>query len=206
MPQNPASPNTSLFPIQNASVAEDSEGMEEVFAMIAAGLYSLASMLVGEGEQSARLVEEAIACTQVSPCTDPQIARHSSRRLLGAAALEVLARRDPGSLAAPEGLAPASTCIDDDDLASAGISSEELAQMIGGPERERVRKWLEGLPTWMRTVFVLRAVAGLSAAETAALLASHGGRQAAAWTPEAAREVFRQGLCSLASQLLRNRE
>jgi hypothetical protein len=55
---------------------------------------------------------------------------------------------------------------------------------------------------WMRTVFVLRAVAGLSAVETASLLKAHGGPQAASWTPEATREVFRQGLCSLASQLL----
>jgi hypothetical protein len=58
----------------------------------------------------------------------------------------------------------------------------------------------------MRTVFVLRAVAGFNAVETAELLKAHGGPQAAAWTPETAREVFRQGLCSLASQVLRNRE
>jgi hypothetical protein len=45
-------------------------------------------------------------------------------------------------------------------------------------------------------------VAGLSAAETAGLLAEHGGPQAANWTPDAVRELFRQGLCSLASQVL----
>jgi len=74
--------------------------------------------------------------------------------------------------------------------------------MIGGPERDRVRKWLASLPTAMRSVFVLRAVAGFTAAEAAALLVAHGGPQAAGWTPEAVREVFRQGLCSLASQLI----
>jgi DNA-directed RNA polymerase specialized sigma24 family protein len=207
MPQEPTPANDKLFLIQpTPDGAAAFEGMEEIFELIAAGLYSLAAMLVGEGEQSARLVEEAIASTQVSPCTDPQEARQSSQRSLGAAALEVLAERDPGSLAALEGLAPATTCIDEDDLASAGISSEELAIMIGGPERDRVRKWLESLPTWMRAVFVLRAVAGISAAETADLLKVHGGPQAAAWTPEAVREVFRQGLCSLASQLLRSRD
>ena len=195
---------TPLPPILDGDQAID--GMEEIFELIAAGLYSLASMLVGEGEQSARLVEEAISSAQVSPCADPQEARLSSRRTLSAAALELLAQRDPGSLAAPEGLAPATTCIDDDDLASAGISTEELASMIGGPERDRVRKWLESLPTWMRAVFVLRAVAGFTAAETAELLQTHVRPQAATWTPEAVREVFRQGLCSLASQLLRNRE
>jgi hypothetical protein len=74
--------------------------------------------------------------------------------------------------------------------------------MISGPEREHVREWLVSLPTWMRAVFALRAVAGFNAAETAALLKLYGGSHAAAWTPEAVSEVFRQGLCSLASQVL----
>jgi DNA-directed RNA polymerase specialized sigma24 family protein len=182
--------------------ARTSEGLQEIVEQIAAGLYSLSSMLVGEGEDSERLVETAIADAEISVCQDPQVARQSSQRALAAAALELLASRDPGSLAAPEGLAPASTCIDDDDLAAAGISSEELKSMIAGSDRDRVREWLASLPMWMRTVFALRAVAGLSAVETSTLLKAHGGPQAAAWSPEAAREVFRQGLCSLASQLL----
>ena len=74
--------------------------------------------------------------------------------------------------------------------------------MIAGPDRDRVRAWLESLPTALRTIYVLRAVAGLTATETADLLAQHGGRLAAGWTPEAVRELFRQGLCSLASQLI----
>jgi DNA-directed RNA polymerase specialized sigma24 family protein len=185
---------------QNAAGA--SEGLKEIVELVAAGLYSLASMLLGEGKDSERLVETAIANAEISVCQDPQEAIQSSRRALSAAAIELLAGRSPGTLAAPEGLAPASTCIEDDDLASAGISTEELENMISGPERDRVRKWLLGLPAWMRTVFVLRAVACFSAAETAGLLQAHGGPQAAAWTPEAAREVFRQGLCSLASQLI----
>jgi hypothetical protein len=65
-----------------------------------------------------------------------------------------------------------------------------------------VRKWLASLPTAMRSVFVLRAVAGFTAAESAALLVAHGGPLAAGWTAEAVREIFRQGLCSLASQLI----
>jgi DNA-directed RNA polymerase specialized sigma24 family protein len=178
------------------------DGMEEIFELVAAGLYSLASMLVGEGEESGRLVEEAVATAQVSPCADPQEARRSCRRALAVAALKLLAKRCPGCLDAPQGLAPATTCIEGDDLASAGISAEELEIMISGKERERVREWLTSLPVWMRTVFALRAVAGFNAAETAELLKSHGGPQAAAWTPELVSEVFRQGLCSLASQVL----
>jgi hypothetical protein len=193
-------------PKDEATVAKALEGLDDLFDRIAAKLYKMASMLVGEGEESVRLVETAIANAEVSVCQDSTAARKSSRRALGAAALELLAARDPGCLAAPEELAPASICIDDDDLAATGISTEELESMIAGPERERVREWLESLPTAMRSVFVLRAVAGFTTEETAALLqnhaGAHGGPRAAGWNLQAVREVFRQGLCSLASQLI----
>ncbi|MGD0939809.1 MAG: hypothetical protein ABR905_08845 [Terracidiphilus sp.] len=206
MPQEIHPPHNSSIPDIPRSSEQTgvglSEGLQEIVEQIASGLYSLASMLVGEGEDSERLVESAIANAEISVCQDPQEARQSSQRALAVAAIKLLAGRDPSGLAAPEGLAPASTCIDDDDLAAAGISSEELSSMISGPDRDRVRKWLASLPIWMRTVFVLRAVAGFSALETAALLKANGGPQGAGWGPEATREVFRQGLCSLASQLL----
>jgi len=189
-------------PNDEATVSKAFEGMDAMFELIAAGLYSLASMLAGEGEESVRLVETAVATAEVSVCHDPQTARQSSRRALCAAALELLVRRDAASLAAPGGLQPASTCIEDDDLAAVGISTQELEQIISGPDRDRVRNWLAGLPTATRAVFVLRAVAGFSAADTAGLLAAHGGTPAAGWTTETVREVFRQGLCSLASQLI----
>jgi hypothetical protein len=189
-------------PKDDATVTKALEGWDEMLDLIAAGLYSLASMMVGEGEDSVRLVETAIANGEVSACHDPMQARQSSRRALCAPALEVLEQRNPGCLAAPQGLASAETCIEDDDLDAAGVSSEELERMIAGPDRDRVRKWLASLPAAMRTIFVLRAVAGLTASETAELLISHGGPQAAGWTPDAVREFFRQGLCSLASQLI----
>jgi DNA-directed RNA polymerase specialized sigma24 family protein len=189
-------------PKDDATIAEALEGQDEIFELIAAGLYSLASMLVGEGEESVQLVETAVATAEVSLCHDPQTARMSSRRALSTAALGVLAKRDPESLAVPEGLEKSSTCIEDDDVTSAGISNEEFENMIGGPDRERVRKWLESLPMIVRNIFVLRAVAGFTAVETAELLKTRGGAAAVGWTPEAVREVFRQGLCSLASQLI----
>jgi hypothetical protein len=74
--------------------------------------------------------------------------------------------------------------------------------MLAGPDRDRVRNWLANLGTVPRTIFVLRAVAGFSAAETAALLTAHGGPKAAAWSADAVSEFCRQGLCSLASQLI----
>jgi hypothetical protein len=189
-------------PKDDATVAQALEGMDDIVELIAAGLYSLASMLVGEGEGSVGLVETAIAKAEVSVCHDPVVARKSSRRALCTAALDILEQRSPGSLAAPEGLEPAATCIEDDDMDAAGVSSEELERMIAGPDRERVRTWLASLPAAMRTIFVLRAVAGFTTAETVALLKAHGGPRAAGWSGDAVREFFRRGLCSLASQLL----
>jgi len=186
----------------DATVAHALKGMEGMLDAIAAGMYSLASMLVGEGEEGVRLVETAVETAEVSACQDAGEARMSSRRALVNAGLELLARREPGSLAAPEGIEPAGGCIEDDDLEAAGVSRDELERMIAGPARDRVRAWLEKLPAGLRTVFVLRAVAGFSAVETAGLLAEHGGPQAAGWSVEAVRSVFRQGLCSLASQLI----
>lgn len=177
-------------------------GLDEMLDIIAAGLYNLASMLVGEGEESVRLVEYTISTAEVSKCGDHFEARRSSRLALVKAALETIARREPGSLAAPTGETGPVTCIEDDDLDSAGVSAKELEQMIAGPDRDRVREWLANLPISVRAVFVLRAVAGFSSEETAALLATHGGLGAESWTSSSVRDVFRQGLCSLASQLI----
>jgi hypothetical protein len=223
MDQNPAS--SSLFPHQpipegadafshqvhtlldgqpkdEAAVARAFDGMDAMFDRIAAGLYSLASMLVGEGEESVRLVETAVATADIAPGATPLEGRKSSRRALARAALQFIERNHPGSLAAPSALQARASCIEDDDLESAGVSAEELASMIAGPDRDRVRQWLAGLPISVRVVFALRAVAGLSAPETASLLAASGGPSAAGWNSDSVREVFRQGLCSLASQLL----
>jgi hypothetical protein len=189
-------------PKDEAAVNQALEGMDDIVDQIAAGLYNLASMLVGEGEDSIKLVETAIATTEVSVCHDPVEARKNSRKALCGAAIAIIGKRGPTALVAPEGLAPVETCLDDDDLDSAGVTREDLERVISGPDRARVKNWLTGLPTAVRTIFVLRAVASMSAVETADLLADHGGPQAAGWTPDAVREIFRRGLCSLASQLI----
>ena len=181
--------------------AQALEGMDSMFDRIAAGLYSLASMLVGEGEDSIRLVETAVSTAEVSACSSADDARRSSRLALATAAVELIAKRNPESLAAPEGLEPAVTCIEDNDLDAAAEARDAMERMIAGPDRDRVRAWLESLPTSLRTIYVLRAVAELTTAETAELLAAHGG-PAAEWAPEQVRELFRQALCSLASQLI----
>jgi len=189
-------------PKDEATVEQAFSGLDEMFDRIAAGLYSLGSMLVGEGEDSVRLVETAVATAEVSACDDAAQARKSSRLALSRAAIELLDKRAPGCLAAPAGLEAGGTCIEDDDLDAAGVSKDEFARMLAGPDRDRVRAWLNGLPIEQRVTFVLRAVAGFSSSETAELLAGHGGNGAEGWNADAVRVVFRQALCSLASQLI----
>ena len=190
-------------PKDEVTVHQALAGMDEMLDKIAAGLYSLASMLVGEGEDSIRLVETAVARADISGCGgDAKLARQSSRSAMCSAAIETLVKRDPQSLAAPQDTEPSATCIEEDDLSAAGISTAELESMLAGPNRESVRKWLEGLSTETRVIFVIRAVAGFSSDETAALLSGHGGPSANGWTAEGVRVAFRQGLCSLASQLI----
>jgi hypothetical protein len=184
------------IPIPNSSFTENT------FDNMAAGLYSLASMLVGEGEDSIRLVESAIATAGVSTRSSIEEAHRGSRMALATAAIDLLARRNSEGLAAPADLQHAVTCIEDDDLDAAAEAREAMEQMIAGPDRDRVRAWLESLPAAMRTIYVLRAVAEFSASDTASLLVAHGGPGAAGWTPDAVRELFRQALCSLASQLI----
>jgi len=185
-----------------ATVARALEGMDAMFNHMAAKLYTLASMLVGEGEESVALVETAIANVDAASCKDPLEGGKNCRLALSTSAIEHLARREPGSLAVPASTAGVSTCIEDDDLDAAGEAGDHFERMIAGQGRDRVRNWLAALPADLRTVFALRAVAGFSSDETAALLAVHGGQGAQAWTPPAVRETFRQGLCSLATQLL----
>jgi DNA-directed RNA polymerase specialized sigma24 family protein len=210
MPEETPIPDSSLTspqpldgqPKDEATVAEAFEGLDGMFDLIAAGLYSMASMLVGEGEDSIQLVETAVTNAEVSECSDAEEARRSSRRALVTAAIQLIAARDPQGLAAPEGLQHAVTCIEDDDLDAAAEARDALEKMIAGPDRDRVRNWLESLPPAMRTIYVVRAVAGLTTQETADLLAIHGGPHASGWNAEAVRELFRQALCSLASQLI----
>jgi hypothetical protein len=176
--------------------------MDDAFDRMASALYSLASMLAGEGEDSIGLVEIAVATAESAADSGAEEALRRGQLALATAAVELIGGCDPEGLAAPQDLEPAVTCIEDDDLDAAAAAREEMERMIAGPDRDRVRAWLESLPTALRTIYVLRAVAGLTATETADLLAQHGGRLAAGWTPEAVRELFRQGLCSLASQLI----
>ncbi len=193
-------------PQKDASVAEaELVGWEGWLETIASDLYRLASMVLGEGEAAVHLVEEVVTELDLSSCGDHAEARRQARLLLAAKAIDLLAARDAAALAAVAAEDGPVSCIEDEDLSSAGLTREELEQMLDGPERPRLRGWLEGLATSLRVIFALRAVAGLSSAVVAGLLNDHGILDANAelyWTPVAVSGTFRQGLCSLASQLL----
>jgi hypothetical protein len=214
VPEEPLHPQGAAFfeqitgmldgqPKDPAAVEAALSGWDGLLEKIAGELYHISSMLLGEGEDSVRLIEQVVATVDLPACRDHVEARHNSRMALAAQAIVLLAGRDAAALAtpSPEDSGPVS-CIEDDDLEAAGVTPDELEQMISGPEGHRLRDWLEGLSVPLRVVFVLRAVAGLSSPEVAGLLAEHGGQAAQDWTPDAVRGTFRQALCSLASQLI----
>lgn len=181
-------------------------GADGSLERIAADLYRIGSMLLGEGEDAVGLIERFVADADLPAEGSAREARHTAHLLLAADAISILDQRDsvnqPSSLAAPGAGSGPAGCIEDDDLEAAGVTPDELEQMISGPEGHRLRDWLEGLPVSLRVIFVLRAVAGLTSAEISGLLVDHGGPAAKDWTPDAVRGSFRQALCSLASQLI----
>ena len=227
MPSNPISLDRSFVPEeplhpQGAAFFEQVSGMldgqphdpaavkaalsdwDGLLEKIAGELYRISSMLIGEGEESIRLIEQVVATVDLPACHDQTEARHNSRLALAAQAIAKLAGRDASALAAPEeGDSSPASCIEDDDLDAAGVSRAELEQMI---ERSRIAiacgTGSRASPASSARVFVLRAITGLTSTEIAGLLAEHGGSGAQNWTPDAVRSTFRQALCSLASQLI----
>ena len=186
------------------SITDAPQNGAELLQQVAGQLYHLGTMLLGDSDATVELIEQAIATAELPACADLSTARHNAQVAMAAAAIEMLSRRDPSSLAAPTGESGPPNCIGDDDLDAAGVSPEQIEQLVSGPDRSHLRNWIEGLPVAERTIFVLRAVAGLSTPEVAGLLALHGGRAAQGWMTDAVRSVFRQALCSLASQLLQD--
>jgi hypothetical protein len=189
-------PNDSL----GSSLGSELPGSGSVLEIIAADLYRIGSMILGEGEDTIGLIEQAVTTVDISSDSEP--ASHSGRLALAAGAIELIQRHDPAQFAAPADDSGPASCIEDDELDAAGVTRAELEQMLAGEDARSLRTWLEGLAVPLRVIFVLRAVAGLSSVEVAALLAEHGGPTAENWTPDAVRGNFRQALCSLASQLL----
>ena len=203
MPSNPLSSDSKTLPemLDGQPVSND-----VLLDQIAAELYHVASMILGEGEETVRIVEEAVMQLDLTAAggreEDREQERQDARLAIAGDAVALLGQRNPADFAAPgENSGPVS-CIEDDELDAAGVSRAELERMLTGPDQQHLRGWLEGLSVSLRVIFVLRAVAGLSSGEIAGVLGEHGGAQSQAWTSDAVRTEFRQGLCSLASQLL----
>jgi DNA-directed RNA polymerase specialized sigma24 family protein len=167
----------------------------------AAKLFQTAALLLGDGAEAVRLVEETMAEVEVDPCADGSQATAVLQNQLVQAAIRELSQREPGSFAAAETGGGNALCIDDDDVSAAGITSSQLSQLLQGGGRGQLRDWLEHLPPAQRAVFVERAMLGRDNASTAQTLRTAGGETAAGWTADKVSGVFRQALCSLANSL-----
>jgi hypothetical protein len=160
-------------------------------------MYRFAALMLGSELEALRLVESTVATVEIDPCADPQAARGlvSDRVLDGA--LEIMHRQDPASFADVPEAAPISSCFDTDDAAA--LSGDQIADLVGGAGRSRLREWLSRLSQAQRAVFVQRAVLGKDNAATATALNRFA--RPSIWTPDAVGSLFRQALCSLASSL-----
>jgi hypothetical protein len=203
MPLSPLSPESGPRPDTLDSSPERAATSNDVLLDgIAAGLYHFTSMLLGESEETIGIVEQVVTRIDLHTAETIQVVTNNARLDAAARAVALLAHRNPSAFAAPvEDSGPAS-CIEDEELDAAGVSRAELERMLTSSDQQHLRGWLESLPDSLRVIFVLRAVAGASSPEVAGLLAEYGGPQAQNWTPGAVGATFRQGLCSLASQLL----
>lgn len=169
-------------------------------------LFQLASLLVGDEGRALKLIEDSLASMAIDPCLDPESARSEARRCVVSGALKLLSAESPTAFTVQAGLVPEhDPCVQDDDLQAAGISPEQLRELLdqqGAPAmREGLRAWLENLPVAQRTVFVQRAVLGQGNDAAAALLRQAAGAPAQGWTSQAVSDTFRQALCSLANSL-----
>lgn len=165
----------------------------------AAELYQLAALMLGDDSQAAEVVEAAVARVETDPCADAEASFEAARLHLMETAVSRLNQADPQAFTAPALPVASSGCIEGDDLTLAGISTDQLAGMVNGPERGMLRGWLNKLSAVQRIVFIQRAILGWDNAAAATLL----GRAASGnWQPGQVGEVFRQALCSLATSLV----
>ena len=165
-------------------------------------LFQIAALVLGDEQAAVSLVEETVAGVETDPCADGTLAYVEARTLLVHGAVRRMAGLYPAEFF-PPATAPADAgCIGTDDLAAAGPEGEHVASLISGGGRAGMRKWLERLSPALRTVFVLRAVAGQDAEQTAESLRQSGATGAQGWRRDQVGVVYRLALCSLANSLM----
>ncbi len=192
----------------NTTAGAGQSGCGEAGAVqgMAAELFQLASLLVGDENRALQLIETSLATMAIDPCLDPEAAREQARARVVHGALAMLSQAQPGAFSHVVELdAQHAPCVQDDDLQAAGITPAQLRAWLEQQEKPELRRglraWLEDLPLVQRTIFVQRAVLGQGNEAAASLLREAAGREAGGWTPQRVSEVFRQALCSLASAL-----
>jgi hypothetical protein len=169
-------------------------------------LYKLAALMLGDEGEALELVESTVADVEVDPCAEEDGAVDAARHHLIEAAVARMNRANPKAFAVPAPTGGPASCIEDDDLAAAGISAAQIAELINGAANvagsgDRLRTWLNELPLAQRAIFVQRAVLGWDNGVTAAALANGVGTQPG-WSAAQVGESFRQALCSLANALV----
>jgi hypothetical protein len=168
----------------------------------AVGLYQIAALMIGDEEQAVSLVEETLDGVESDPCADRRIADKEVRPRLVEAALGRLAARYPQAFSAPQAAEQTGTCIDTDDLSSAGVNPAQLSALLQDAGRNKLREWLDKLSPELRAIFVLRAVVGQNGEETAKSMRCTGAAGAGNWEKENVAIAYRQALCSLATSLV----
>ncbi|MBV8631587.1 MAG: hypothetical protein JOZ83_11720, partial [Silvibacterium sp.] len=122
-------------------------------------LYQLAALMLGDEGEAASLVESTVADVNVDPCAPEETAVERARHHLVEAAVARMSEADPAAFAAPAPVTGSGSCIEDDDLSAAGISAEQIAELLNGAGSGiQLRSWLDQLPGAQRAIFVQRAV------------------------------------------------
>jgi DNA-directed RNA polymerase specialized sigma24 family protein len=165
-------------------------------------LFHIAVLMLGDEQEAVSLVEESVAGVETDPCAEGTLAYAEARTLLVRTAVQRMAGRYPGAFVVPTSRPADAACIETDDLAAAGLTGEQFGALISGAGRAGMREWLEQLAPALRAIFVLRAVAGQDAGETAESLRQSGAAGAQAWRRDQVGTAYRQALCSLATSLM----
>ncbi len=165
-------------------------------------LFQIAAMMLGNEQDAVSLVEETVARVETDPCAEGTVAYREARRLLVETAVQRMAGLHPEAFSVPAAEAEDVTCLKNEDLDNASISTAQLGALLSGAGRAGMREWLDRLAPALRAIFVLRAVAGQDSEQTAESLRQSGASGAHGWRRDLVGNAYRQALCSLATSLM----